>query len=156
MTAVSTSFDFVGPGRGTAAQPESIIHPRNAVVIEIQSSIGRVRAIGRESSRHRVRVRVGRPVYHASENSSHPILLGHSWRPSPSLSSVEIRFSSVGLARTAEGPRPIRSHHHRARAIEYSLSLGLRRSQASESSNWNFKFTYHPSESATQSFLLSS
>ena len=52
-------------------------------------------------------------TYHASENSSHPILLGHSWRPSLS--------SRPPLA----WPAPPTVRGPSTQAIEYSLSIRL-------------------------------
>ena len=86
-----------------------------------------------------MRVRVGRPLYHASENSSHPILLGHSWPPS--ISSVQIQSLSVGLARAAEGPQPIppgvshrpRPHSRQSAAHPHSSSRVIETALASDS-----------------------
>ena len=86
-------------------------------------------------------------TYHAS---GHPILPGHSWRPTVSSSppSTGSRHPSASPAPPKVcGPSGVIIPAHRIQPEPPT------RSQAS--SNLNFKFTYHPSESATQSILLS-
>ena len=139
---------------GPFCHPSESSRRRNSVVIQIrcQSPAHSTPHDPSESSRHRIPFRVRTAVYHPSVNSSHPILPGHSWRPSlfsrhpsawPAPSKVKVQPirihpSAWPASPTVRGPSTVIIQGHR---IQPEPST---RSQAS--SNLNFKFTYHPSE----------
>ena len=92
---------------GTFCHPSESSRRRNSVVIQIrcQSPAHSTPHDPSESSRHRIPFRVRTAVYHASVNSSHPILPGHSWRP-----SLSRRHPSAWPAPSRVQVQPIRIH----------------------------------------------
>ena len=121
------SFLFIGPGRGTAAQPavrvETSRH-RNPVRVESSRHRNPVTVIGPgplyhigiQSSSNSVpspHRSISRVESHASVNSSHPILPGHSWRP-----SLSSRHPSAWPAPSRVQVQPIRTHQEAYRIVE--------------------------------------